>query len=33
MSEMPLFHKSFLFFRKKLGISNVRYLVMTLKEN
>jgi len=33
MSEMPLFHKSFLFFRMKLGISYVRYLVMILKEN
>jgi len=33
MSEMPLFHKSFLFFRKKIGMSNVRYLVMTLTKN
>jgi hypothetical protein len=33
MTEMPLFHKSFLFFRKKLGISNVRYLVMILRGN
>jgi len=30
MSEMPLFHISFLFFRKTIGMSNVRYLVMTL---
>jgi hypothetical protein len=30
MSEMPLFHKSFLFFRKKLGISNVRYLIQII---
>jgi len=33
MSEMQLFHKSFLFFRMKLGISDVRYLVMILTEN